>query len=228
MPAFGGSESGEQSHDNSRTDFGAAAPRPFWTLCTCGIFVAALFLLAAALVGYVLHSFYTRIAMPEPLPFERVAYDLGEAARLCERVAAGEEVTLTAQELSALVQSQYDADPNSAGSKFASEFSGDGTLRMQMSLRSPDSAPFPIAGRYFNLDVTCSGEIKGGDAAGLRLHRFHFGDWYRYDDASAEESADILRSMQNWKSKSPSAQLIFDRLQLFRIGGDRIALRLKN
>ncbi len=197
---------------------GGAPPgrKPFWTITTCCGCLALLALMVVGGCGLVLWSYATQYLTKEPYPVERVAYTDDRADAVRERLARESDagpVEFSAEEFSILIQSWLDDLPGDLDHRFRADATPEGELRLQVVLQIPNGW-FPLAGRYFCLDLTGTGSIRDGKPTRLRFSKWRVGAMDESEPVSEEDSMrvwdqlelqlrsndDFRRSFENIKS----------------------------
>lgn len=155
--------------------------------------------------------------------------DIQERARLAFGSVDG--LRLTAPELTAWVSLLLAENPDVAGpgSVFGCSFEAPGELRIWLAMGVPE-LEFPasmVTGRFFNIDLTASGQFHRAHAEALKVHRYRMGPAEEITDPEPGTEAGLGAAALRLLEHHPRLAEIVDRLESAQIEEDSIVLMLQ-
>ncbi|MEE8143204.1 MAG: hypothetical protein V3T77_08890 [Planctomycetota bacterium] len=211
--------------ENSQSQRAGAPKFPkIGTGCGCFVLLGVMLIIAATMIG----KYLVGQLPPEPYDFPVAKVDAAKVAalkaRIQERVAAGHEVELSADELTVLVQQALQSGSAGPRSKFRCTAAGDGYLRFQLSYEFSEGRL--LEGRFYNLDCTVSFTMANGEFREVSMRRYQFGVDEEHEDLPAGTAKAMLEENRDWGRKNAALGEALDRVRDLRIEGDHIIVKL--
>ncbi len=199
----------------------------FWRCCGCLAVLGVVVMIGA---GIAIKLGIDGAFEVSPLEMPTVERSKLETESIIARfkVASGEPIELTPDELTVIVNHALQSEDATVGelSKFYCGSTPEGLLELMLTIQTPEGGPFFIpAGRFMNVHLIGIVEINQGEVVAAELATFRFGSLYNKSDFTPESSVAFLENIEKQRNVDPGLRDALGRIDVFKFDGEKILMR---